>query len=197
MPSGPSFWTCPTISLTTRLTFSPSAAEIHSRRTRCVFDAHVLEHPLQHLEAAEHLVVAFDVVAVAGMAAADEHAVSAPGQRIQDELRIHAAGAHQPDDADVGGVLQPRHAGEVGGGVGAPVAEEGDDAGARRRGWCPCLLAHRAQGTPSISLNISSSSNRFCAIEPDGQEATQVPQPLQSASLMTAFSFASSNVMAV
>src|ERR1035441_8873773 len=41
-----------------------------------LFDAYVLEHPLQHLEAAEHLVVAFRVMAIPGMAAADEHAVS-------------------------------------------------------------------------------------------------------------------------
>ena len=93
-----------------------------------LLDAHVLEHPLQHLEAAEHLVVALDVVAVAGMAAADEHAVGAFGQRIEDELRVHPPGAHQPDDADVGGILQPRHAGEVCRRVGAPVAEERDDA---------------------------------------------------------------------
>ena len=34
-------------------------------------------------------------------------------------------------------------------------------------------------------------------MEPDGQDATQVPQPLHSASLMTAFFFASSKAMAV
>src|ERR1017187_449223 len=94
-----------------------------------LFDAHVLEHPLQHLEAAEHLVVAFRVMAIPGMAAADEHAVSAAGQRIQDELRINPPGAHEPDDADVGGVLQPRYAGEVRCRIDAPVAEEGNDAG--------------------------------------------------------------------
>jgi hypothetical protein len=45
---------------------------------------------------------------------------------------------------------------------------------------------------PSISLKTWSSWNRFWRIEPDGQAATQVPQPLQSASLITAFFFPSS-----
>jgi hypothetical protein len=36
------------------------------------------------------------------MAAADEHAVGALGEGVQDELRVDAAGAHQADDADVG-----------------------------------------------------------------------------------------------
>ncbi len=56
---------------------------------------------------------------------------------------------------------------------------------------------HTSARSPWISLKISSSSNRFWRIEPEGQEATQVPQPLQSASLMNAFFLSSRNEMAV
>ena len=97
-------------------------------------DAHVGEHPFQKLKAAQHLVVALDVVAIPGVAAADDDAVGSPGQGIEDELGIDPAGAHEPDHADVGGVLQPRHAGEVRGRIGAPVAEERNDARLPRGG---------------------------------------------------------------
>src|SRR6516225_4085655 len=36
-------------------------------------------------------------------------------------------------------------------------------------------LCPRHASTPAISLKICSSSNRCCLIEPEGQEATQVP----------------------
>ena len=97
----------------------------------------LLQHPLQQAEAAQGLVVAFLVVAVAGVAAADEHAVGALGEGLQDELRVEAAGAHDPDDAHVGRVRHARGAGQVGRGVGAPVAEEGDDAGLEAVGRLP------------------------------------------------------------
>ena len=51
--------------------------------------------------------------------------------------------------------------------------------------------------TPSISSKISASSKRFWPIEPEGQEATQVPQPLHSTSLMAAFFTSSFQPMAL
>ena len=67
-----------------------------------VFDAHVAQQAPEHLKPAQGLVVALAIVAIAQMAAANQHAVRALGQRVQNELRVHAAGAHEPDDADVG-----------------------------------------------------------------------------------------------
>ena len=87
-----------------------------------------LQHPPEHLEPAQRLVVALDVMAIARMAAADEHAVGAFGEGLEDELRVHAARAHQADDPDIRGVFQARDAGQVGGGVGAPVAEKSHDS---------------------------------------------------------------------
>ena len=85
--------------------------------------------------------------------------------------------------------LEPQaDAQEVRRGVSAPVAEESHYPGFE-------FFGHLAS-TPSISLKISSSSNRFCRIEPDGQAAAQTPQPLHRTSLMIAFFFSSSTVMA-
>ena len=91
-------------------------------------NAHVLQHALEQLEAAQHLVVALGVVAVVRMAAADEHPVGPPGERLQNELRIHPPRAHQPDRARVRRILHPRHARQVRRRVRAPVAEKRHDA---------------------------------------------------------------------
>ena len=100
------------------------------------FDAQVVQHALEHLEAAEHLVVALDVVAVVRMTPADEHAVGALGERVEDELRVDPARTHQADDPHVGGVLEPRHPRQVSRGVSAPVAEKCHDP------WLP-FISHR------------------------------------------------------
>ena len=49
---------------------------------------------------------------------------------------------------------------------------------------------------PAVA-EVEPEANRFCTIEPEGQEATQVPQPLQSASLIAVFLRPSSKAMAV
>ena len=90
-------------------------------------DAHRPERVLEHGVAAHGLVVLLDVVALAGMAAGDHHAVGAVGQGLEDEGGIDPAAAHHADDADVGGVLDPRRAGQVGRPVRTPVAEEAHD----------------------------------------------------------------------
>src|SRR5664280_959909 len=182
-------------------------------------DSQVFEEALEELKAAEHLVVALDVVAVAGVTAADEHAVGPLAEGIEDELGIDAARAHQADHPHARRVFQARHAGQIGGGVGAPVAEKSHDPWSPGTGGGGCWFNHgvrtgasdlfrisgfntrasdvQSASMPSISLNTSSYSKRFCTIEPEGQEPTQVPQPLHKASLMTAFLVASSKVMAV
>ena len=48
-------------------------------------DAHCRERVLEHGEAPHGLVVLLDVVALAGMAAGDHHAVGAVGQGLEDE----------------------------------------------------------------------------------------------------------------
>ena len=60
---------------------------------------------LEHVIAPHGLVVLREIVAFAGVAAGDEHAVGPARQGIEDEAGVHPPAAHQADDADVGGVL--------------------------------------------------------------------------------------------
>ena len=89
--------------------------------------AHLLEDGVEDGDTAAGFEVAGLVVAVAGVAAADEDAIGAFEEGLGDVDGVEAAGAHEADDADVGRVLDARGAGKVGAGVGAPVAQKGDD----------------------------------------------------------------------
>jgi hypothetical protein len=62
------------------------------------------------------------------MTTADQHAVGAPRECIEDELRIDAAGAHQPDNSNVGGVPKTGNARQIGCGVRTPITKKSDDA---------------------------------------------------------------------
>ena len=101
-----------------------------------IFDSKVCEHSFQQLESPQCLEVALGVMAVADVAPADEHAVGVPGKRGQDELRVHASGAHQANYPYVRRILEPRDTGEIRCGVGAPVAEECHDP------WLPFRVMH-------------------------------------------------------
>ena len=67
---------------------------------------------------------------VADVSAGDEDAVGAILESLEDKIGVDPPGAHHPDDAEMGGILEPAHPGEVGGGIGAPVA------GKRENFWC-------------------------------------------------------------
>ena len=82
-----------------------------------------LEHRGERRHARGGLAVAVDVVAVAGVAAADEDAVCAVGERGDDEGGVDAAAAHHADHFDVGRVGGVRLPGTVGARVRAPRAQ--------------------------------------------------------------------------
>ena len=86
------------------------------------------QHALQQTSAAQAVVIALLVMAIAGMASADEHAVGAVGEGIQHKLRIDASRAHHAHHPHVGGVLDARSPGQVRSQIGAPGAEEAHDA---------------------------------------------------------------------
>jgi hypothetical protein len=58
-----------------------------------------------------------------------EDAVRALGEGVDNEIGVNHTGAHDPNDAAVGRVLDPGDPGQISAGVGAPVAEKGDDQG--------------------------------------------------------------------
>ena len=74
---GPRARICSVNSLQTCWNFVPSEAETHSSRNRSLLDPELLEHPGQKPVAPEGFIVAVLVMAVARMAAGDEHPVGA------------------------------------------------------------------------------------------------------------------------
>ena len=63
------------------------------------------------------------------MAARNDDAVRAAGKSLQQQHEVDAPGTRETHDLDVRGVLQPAGSGQVGPGVGTPVADEGHDIG--------------------------------------------------------------------
>lgn len=131
--------------------------------------AQIVEHAQEQRHAAPGEVIARGVMAVAGVAAAEDHAVGSALEGTEDEHRVHTAGAGNADDLYIRGVLKPVRSGEIGTGVGAPVATERDDL------RLEFVFIHR---------HIASTSARICLLEkpersiaPDGQATVQAPQP--------------------
>ena len=60
----------------------------------------------------------------ADVSAADKNTVCALGKRIYHQVGMNHPGAHNPDDTDVRGILNPGHTGQIGACVGAPVTAE-------------------------------------------------------------------------
>ena len=107
--------------------FFPSAAEIQVEMDAPDVDAQRVEQFAEEHPAAPGVVVAGRVVAIARMAAGDQHGVGAHLERLDDQVEVDAAGAGQADDAHVGRILQPVRAGQIGAQVRTPVADVGDD----------------------------------------------------------------------
>ena len=115
------------ISVITCCHFLPSAAEIQVKWMRSSVDAQRVQQFAEEHPAPPGVVVAGRVVAIARMAAGDEHRVGPHLERLDDQVEIDAPGAGQADDPHVGRILQPVRAGQVGAEVRTPVADVGDD----------------------------------------------------------------------
>jgi hypothetical protein len=60
------------------------------------------------------------------VAAGDEYAVRPIHQSLHDEQGIDPTGARDPDDAQVGRLLEARHTSGIGATIGAPVTQKTD-----------------------------------------------------------------------
>ncbi len=111
-------------------------------------------------------------------------------------------GTHDPDHPDVGGILQAADAGEVRPGIGAPVADDGDDL--RFPTFLGFCLIHSFsihygtafRYTATICAMTSSLLKPFRSTAFMRHEAVHMPQPLQSTALTTAQPSATSTAMA-
>ena len=90
-------------------------------------DAQRFEQLAKEDPAPPGVVVAGRVVAIARMAAGDQHGVGAHLERLDDQVEVDPAGAGQADDPHVGRIFQAVGARQVGAQVRTPVAHVGDD----------------------------------------------------------------------
>jgi len=63
-------------------------------------------------------------MAVADVSAGNQDAVCSFQEGLEQKAVIQPAGAHEPDQADIGRILHAGHPGQVSPGIGAPVADE-------------------------------------------------------------------------
>ena len=71
--------------------------------------------------------ITFQVMAVADVSAGNQDAVGPFQKRLEQKSLIDPAGAHQPDQPDIGRILHTRHSGQIRPGIGTPVADKSQD----------------------------------------------------------------------
>jgi len=75
-------------------------------------------------------------VAVTDVATRHKDSVRSLLQSMQEVMRGNASGAHDPNDADVWGILKAAYPGQVGACITAPVAEESQNP------WFKSIIFH-------------------------------------------------------
>ena len=93
------------------------------------FNSKALKRAPHQLEAAQSLVVLFDVMTFSRMTSGNHHAVCAVGERLEHEGRIEGVRAHQADQTNVGRIFDASGPGQIRSAIGTPVAGEADDGG--------------------------------------------------------------------
>jgi len=83
-------------------------------------------------------------MAIADMSPSHQNTVGALVKGLQQKTEMDPSGAHHPDQADVGRVLNPGNPGQISSGIGTPVAHKGRDP------WFYCVGFLQ----PSIRLHL-------------------------------------------
>src|ERR1035441_6640630 len=91
------------------------------------FDAEIRKHQANRFCTFFGFEIAFLVVTVSGMAAAHEDAIRPLSERLNDQVGMHHARAHDAYDANTRRVLAAGHARQVRACIGAPVATQRDN----------------------------------------------------------------------
>ena len=87
----------------------------------------ISEHAQEQRHAAASEVVTRGIVAIAGMAAAQDDAIGATSEGPQNKQGINPAGTGNLDDFDIGWVIFTGRAGAVSTSVAAPITAKGHD----------------------------------------------------------------------
>ena len=73
--------------------------------------------------------ITLQVMAVADMSPGDQDAIRTLVKSVEQKARMDTSRAHQPNQADVGWILQARNPCQVGTGIRAPVAQKSNYPG--------------------------------------------------------------------
>ena len=73
--------------------------------------------------------ITFQVMTVADVSAGHQDAVRPFQESLEQKAVIYPAGAHEPDQTDIGRILHAGHPGQISPGIGTPVADEGEYVG--------------------------------------------------------------------
>jgi hypothetical protein len=122
-------------------------------------------------EFATGIVITFQVMAFTGMSPGHPDAVCAFAQGSQKEFGTHPTGAGNPDHPDIGWILHPADAGQVGRAIAAPVAQKShnfwfpvrhrkDLLSVVLRG-CAFRVASYALRVAGYAFRVASSAIRF------------------------------------
>jgi hypothetical protein len=65
----------------------------------------------------------------AQVSATHQYPVGPLGKSVNDQIGVDHPGTHHPDNPAVRGILDPGNSGQISTGIGAPIAEEGDNKG--------------------------------------------------------------------
>ena len=87
----------------------------------------IVEHTQEKRHAAAGEVIARGIVAIAGMAAAQDDTIGATSEGPQNKQGINPAGTGNLDDFDIGWVIFTGRAGAVSTSVAAPITAKGHD----------------------------------------------------------------------
>lgn len=87
----------------------------------------IIEHAQEQRHAAAGEVIARGIVAIAGMAAAQDDTIGATSEGPQNKQGINPAGTGNLDDFDIGRVIFASRAGAVSTSVAAPITAKGHD----------------------------------------------------------------------
>jgi hypothetical protein len=98
--------------------FDPEALRLQTK---------IFQHEINTCRAVLGFFITFQVMTFAQVSPAHQDAVGAFGEGVDYQVGVDHPGAHHPDDPAVGGILDAGDAGQIGAGIGAPVAAKGHD----------------------------------------------------------------------
>ena len=85
------------------------------------FDPNMFQEVLQQDEFSSGIVITFQVMAVTRVSPRYPNTISSVTKGGQDKFGAHSSRARNPDNPDIGGVLEAAHPGQIGCSITAPV----------------------------------------------------------------------------